>query len=134
MHTQTFSYSYLLILKLTHTQTYTYTDLLIHRLTHTHICSYPYVLTHRLTHTQTHTYSDLLIVRVTQRISECEDVSGGALVSAPLRGAARRYITGPFAVNLRGCLMQFARFRAQHPWRSSQLVRMFQAGRWFQRP
>ena len=39
-----------------------------------------------------------------------EDVSVEALVSALQRGSARRYITGPFAPRLRGCLGRFACF------------------------
>eukprot|EP00959_Pyramimonas_sp_CCMP1952_P165051 3449874-Pyramimonas_sp.AAC.1 len=46
--------------------------------------------------------------------ADSEDVSGGTLVSAPLRGAARGVITGPFA--------------------AKQSVRMSQVGRWFQHP
>ena len=45
--------------------------------------------------------------------ADCEDVSGGALVSAPLRGAARGCITGSFAASLWGCLRRFACFGAQ---------------------
>eukprot|EP00959_Pyramimonas_sp_CCMP1952_P148239 3101671-Pyramimonas_sp.AAC.1 len=33
----------------------------------------------------------------------CEDVTGGALVSAPLRGAIREYCMGPFAASLWRC-------------------------------
>eukprot|EP00959_Pyramimonas_sp_CCMP1952_P284929 5957009-Pyramimonas_sp.AAC.1 len=61
--------------------------------------------------------------------ADCEDVSGGALVSAPLRGAARGGFTGPFVANVWGCLKRFARSHAQHPWLSEQILRMSQAGR-----
>merc|ERR1712039_985468 len=66
--------------------------------------------------------------------ADCEDVSGGALVSAPLRGAARGVFTGPFAAILWGCLRRFACFHAQHPSLGEQIVGMSQAGRWFQHP
>merc|ERR1711933_513206 len=42
--------------------------------------------------------------------ADCEDVSGGALVPAPLRGAARGGCTGPFAASLWGCLRRFGCF------------------------
>eukprot|EP00959_Pyramimonas_sp_CCMP1952_P023136 486580-Pyramimonas_sp.AAC.1 len=39
--------------------------------------------------------------------ADCEDVSGGVLVSAPLRGAARGVFTGPFVASLWGCLRRW---------------------------
>merc|ERR1711933_46424 len=42
--------------------------------------------------------------------ADCEDVSGGALGPAPLRGAARGGCTGPFAASLWGCLRRFGCF------------------------
>eukprot|EP00959_Pyramimonas_sp_CCMP1952_P265968 5560900-Pyramimonas_sp.AAC.1 len=65
--------------------------------------------------------------------ADCGDVPGGALVSAPLKEAARSAFTGPFAASLRGCLKRFARFHAQHSWLSEQIVRMSRARRSFQR-
>eukprot|EP00959_Pyramimonas_sp_CCMP1952_P122219 2554920-Pyramimonas_sp.AAC.1 len=55
----------------------------------------------------------------------CEDVSGGALVSTPLRGAAKGYD----AAVLWGCLKRFACCLPQHPSLGEQIVRMSQAGR-----
>eukprot|EP00959_Pyramimonas_sp_CCMP1952_P424073 8882813-Pyramimonas_sp.AAC.1 len=52
-----------------------------------------------------------------------EYVSGGALVSAHLRGAARCVFTGPFAASLWGCPKRLARFHAQHPLLSQQTSR-----------
>eukprot|EP00959_Pyramimonas_sp_CCMP1952_P180042 3765024-Pyramimonas_sp.AAC.1 len=37
-------------------------------------------------------------------IADCEDVSSGAMASAPLRGAARGVFTVPFAAVLWRCL------------------------------
>ena len=221
-HTQTYSYSDLLILRPTHTQTYSHSDILIHRLTHTQTYSHPYVLIHRLTHTQTYSYTVLLILRLTHTQTytytdflihrpthtqtysytdllllrpthtqtysthirfggclkrgagfstpkggrqgclhglvrghfvgmsqavclflcptsfafgaDCEDVSSEALISAPLRGAARGGCTGSFAATLWGCLRRLACFWAQHPSLGEQIARMSQAGCWFQHP
>eukprot|EP00959_Pyramimonas_sp_CCMP1952_P427780 8958812-Pyramimonas_sp.AAC.1 len=60
--------------------------------------------------------------------ADCEDVSGGALVSAPLKGVARCVFTGPFAASLRRCVRRFVRSHAQHPLLSEQTVRMSHAG------
>eukprot|EP00959_Pyramimonas_sp_CCMP1952_P228988 4788215-Pyramimonas_sp.AAC.1 len=60
--------------------------------------------------------------------SDFEDVSGGALVSAPLRGTTRGVFTGPFAAIWWRCLRRFACFGAQHPSLGEQIVRMSQAG------
>eukprot|EP00959_Pyramimonas_sp_CCMP1952_P330494 6920419-Pyramimonas_sp.AAC.1 len=54
-------------------------------------------------------------------ISNSEDVSSGALIPAPLRGAATDVFTGPFAASLWGCLGRFARSHAQHPLLSEQI-------------
>eukprot|EP00959_Pyramimonas_sp_CCMP1952_P292519 6117991-Pyramimonas_sp.AAC.1 len=61
--------------------------------------------------------------------AHCEDVSGWALFSAPLGGAAEGYDTVPFAAVLWGCLKRFACFLSQHLSLGEQMMRMFQAGR-----
>eukprot|EP00959_Pyramimonas_sp_CCMP1952_P046250 965747-Pyramimonas_sp.AAC.1 len=66
--------------------------------------------------------------------ANCEDVSGGALVSAPLKRAPRGYCMGPFAASLWECFQRFACFGGPRRLRVELIVRMSQAGRWFQHP
>eukprot|EP00959_Pyramimonas_sp_CCMP1952_P315737 6608569-Pyramimonas_sp.AAC.1 len=116
---RTYSYSDLIIL------TYSDPDLHIIRPTHTHSD----VLMLRLTHTQSSSDSDFLIVRLIQHTVDLEGVSGGALFSAPLRGAARGCCTVPFGAVGWGCLKRFASFLSQHPLLSEQIWRMSRARR-----
>eukprot|EP00959_Pyramimonas_sp_CCMP1952_P188449 3941062-Pyramimonas_sp.AAC.1 len=117
---QAYSYSELLMLGLIRTHTYSYPDSFPYLLIHTHL------LILRPTHTRTFSLSELFNART-------DTYSYFDLVILRLaRGAAKGVFTVPFAASLWGCFRWFACFHARLPWPPDQIVRMSQAGRWFQ--